>query len=100
MKKAQQKEVTKIEEEVFEIICDVCGRIHKGMDLPNKWHNISMHHNEWGNDSVDSYEVFDVCSPECYAIQFKDCVIEYKHKYSAEIDGFEIQFARLFANKL
>jgi hypothetical protein len=96
----EQKEVKVLKEVITGIKCDVCGKTHNCDTIPDEWHNISMHHNEWGNDSVDSWETFDVCSPKCYAVKFKECVKCYEHNYDGEIDGFEIQFARLFANIL
>ena len=50
--------------------CDVCGK-----DIPpttgyflneaTPYYRITIHHNDWGNDSIDSYEYKDACSPEC-----------------------------------
>lgn len=50
--------------------CDVCGK-----DIPptpksfageyTPYYKIITHHNDWGNDSIDSYEYKDACSPEC-----------------------------------
>ena len=91
----EKKEITIIKYITTSIKCDVCGISHYGNDLPKYWHNISISHNEWGNDSIDSIEDFDVCSKECYIIKFKDCVKNYEDRYNAQIDGFSLQFARL-----
>ena len=42
--------------------CDVCFT-----DIPPKhpYYEITTHHRDWGNDSVDSYEHHDACCPEC-----------------------------------
>ena len=48
--------------------CDVCGK-----DIPPTvtsrkcydYYEVTTHHNDWGNDSVDSYDYFDACSPDC-----------------------------------
>ena len=56
--------------------CDVCSK-----DIPptsrefprtmHPYYRISTHHNDWGNDSVDSYEYFHACSPAC-AMKFTE----------------------------
>ena len=96
----EEKEITISQEIITGIKCDVCGKIHYGDTMPDNWHVLSMHHIEWGWDNVDSYESFHVCSPNCYAVKFKKCVEELKDISTAEIDGFNIQFAVLFANSL
>lgn len=40
--------------------CDIC---HK--KIKKDYWKICRHHGDWGNDSVDSYEYWDVCSEEC-----------------------------------
>lgn len=50
--------------------CDCCGA-----ESTKKFDQVSMNHNGWGNDSIDSYETKDYCSLECYkklAIIFLD----------------------------
>lgn len=54
--------------------CDVCGKLlwdHtyrpkiKGIkDQDVMYYEVSMSHNDWGNDSVESIETYDVC-PDC-----------------------------------
>jgi hypothetical protein len=42
--------------------CDICKK-----EIPSKkgyWHLTTQHH-DWGNDSVESIETFDICSKEC-----------------------------------
>ena len=29
------------------------------------YYEISTHHNDWGNDSIDSYESKDICNENC-----------------------------------
>lgn len=75
--------------------CDVCGKeIPKsesvcGREYP--FFSITTHHNDWGNDSIDSYEYFHACSSECatkFAQEYlgkcfngiNTCTIEIKHK--------------------
>lgn len=78
--------------------CDVCGKTHEGAYTPDEWHTFSHHHNEWGNDSIESLENHEVCSPECYWTKFKECVLDLKGYSSAKVDEFEIQFARRLVN--
>jgi hypothetical protein len=44
------------------LVCDICRK-----EIPYKkgyWHLVTQH-NDWGNDSVDSVESFDICSKDC-----------------------------------
>lgn len=51
--------------------CDVCGKEIE----PNKsYWELTTHHNDWGNDSIESYEHFDVCSSECLRKKFDEYV--------------------------
>lgn len=95
MEMKEIKEVTEVKMVTIGRKCDVCGTIHEGRDLPDEWHSFNHHHNEWGNDSVDSYEYHEVCSPKCYWEKFKYCVKDLTGYTNAKIDDFEIQFARL-----
>ena len=40
--------------------CDICDK-----EIKKGYWGICRHHDDWGNDSVDSYEYWDVCSQEC-----------------------------------
>ena len=44
------------------LICDCCGK--EIDDMSHYWHVCTGHH-DWGNDSVDSIEQYDLCSDEC-----------------------------------
>ena len=48
--------------------CDICGNEIKG----GSYWNVATHHNDWGNDSCDSYEQFDICSKECLRKEFEE----------------------------
>lgn len=64
--------------------CDVCGK-----DIPptksyfigeaTPYYRITTHHNDWGNDSIESYEYKDACSPEC-ALKICEEYIPYEFK--------------------
>lgn len=64
--------------------CDVCGKIicdsrHVHDILRDKvqdHYELSEWHNDWGNDSVDSIETFDICSKECLRKKFEAYVEE------------------------
>lgn len=64
--------------------CDVCGAEIKG---PH-W-GIFTGHNDWGNDSPDSYEHLDACSRECLNKLFNDYID--KSSYRNNTRFFEIE---------
>lgn len=90
----EKKKVVRYEDVTIARKCDVCGNIHNGKHTPDEWHCFSSSHNEWGNDSIDSFEQHEVCSPKCYWVKMKQCVNDLDGYNDAEIDSFEIQFAR------
>ena len=48
------------------------------------------------NDSIESYEYYDVCSPKCYKDKMRQILEgKYKNRKWATIDEKDIQFARL-----
>lgn len=93
MYKKEQKQVVKFEQVITHAVCDCCGKEVKAKQMPDEWHKISAHHNDWGNDSCDSYEEYMVCSPECYKKQLKSVVEDFKEHGTAEIDEMSIEFA-------
>ena len=91
----KQKKVTEKKYVTVGYKCDNCGKEIKGSRRPKEWHHFSSHHNEWGNDSIDSYEHYTVCSPKCYVEKLIKVVdSELSGRYDAEIDDMSIQFAR------
>lgn len=48
--------------------CDVCK---KEITVNSYW-ELTTHHNDWGNDSIESYEYFDVCSKDCMRKKFEE----------------------------
>ena len=63
-----------------EIYCDECGRLifrKKNKQIVycigDYWELTTGHH-DWGNDSIDSIEYFDLCSKECCTTRFKDYI--------------------------
>ena len=50
--------------------CDICG---KEIDVNKGYWEVTTGHHDWGRDSIDSIETFDVCSQHCLWSKF----IEY-----------------------
>lgn len=90
--------------------CDICGRqIYKrslvdSEEVPNNhfsvpFYDVTSGHADWGNDSGDSVEDYDICSPECLSIlldAYKNVSsksdrnswwIEIKHDYTFAFEG-------------
>ena len=94
MYKTEKRQVTTNEHVKTHVICDVCGKEEIGSCLPDNWHEISAHHNNWGNDSCESFEEWMVCSPDCYKVKLKEVVSEFSEYNTAEIDKMQIEFAK------
>ena len=62
---------------VVGIRCDRCGDDIKESEV---YYNVVTHHNDWGNDSIDSYEDFDLCS---------DCYLPFTENYFKKETGTE-----------
>lgn len=62
---------------VVGIRCDRCGDDIKESEV---YYNVVTHHNDWGNDSIDSYENFDLCN---------DCYLSFIGEYFKEAIGTE-----------
>ena len=65
----------KITKTVTGVECDMCNEIipvkAKLFDRPDHYFEVMTGHNDWGNDSVDSYETHDIC-PKCVAKFIED----------------------------
>lgn len=77
--------------------CDICSK-----EITGPFWHVTTGHNDWGNDSCESIESFDVCSVECLGKVFDNyckesnviCNTEYieiEHERSAGVKG-EIEF--------
>jgi hypothetical protein len=53
--------------------CDVCGN---EMNKNKRHWELTTGHHDWGNDSVESIEDFDICSEECLRKKFDEYVKE------------------------
>jgi hypothetical protein len=87
--------IKKIEQRPQEVTtgyeCDVCGKKING--FPSNWFHFNQHHDGWGNDSIDSYQYFDVCSPGCFLTQLKESVDKLKDERTGEVPDMPIEFA-------
>lgn len=59
-KRTQIQDVIYKKEVTIGINCDVCKK-----DITGKYWILTTHHDDWGNDSIDSFEHYDLCSKEC-----------------------------------
>lgn len=50
-----------------ERICDECGKV---ISYSDSYFEVDEYHNDWGNDSYESHEQHDYCSPECLTKAF------------------------------
>lgn len=70
------------------IKCDICKK-----EISGKYWNLTTYHNDWGNDSVDSYSHSDLCSRECInkALDkyIEDCEDSITHCFELEQDFYK-----------
>lgn len=53
--------------------CDVCNNT---IDTGGVYWKLTTGHNDWGNDSFESIEQFDICSETCLRKKFDEYVSE------------------------
>jgi hypothetical protein len=82
--------------------CDVCGKLAGSASMPNTWHDFSHSHGGWGNDSVDSFVYFEVCSVDCFIKQLEQSVKELSEysEYDTEVSGMTYGFAKQLLKRL
>ena len=66
--------VTREVNKVTHLKCDICGKIFTGPYLI-----ANIHHNDWGNDSIDSYEDYDLCSETCVSVMFQKYMVDCRN---------------------
>ena len=49
---------------IYKRSCANSPELPKNLEQTSYW-EVTTGHNDWGNDSGDSIEHFDICSPEC-----------------------------------
>lgn len=99
------EKATVVERVVTATICDVCGKREEIPQPttrswhPEGWKSFSSGHLDWGNDSEDSWEDWDVCSPECYLRLLKRVVEDYGEQQcpTLHVDHFDYRFAKHLA---
>lgn len=79
--------------------CDVCGIEVKGR--ASGWFSFNTYHSEWGNDSCESCQYYDVCSVECYTVKLTESVKAMSsYKRTARIADMSIEFVEKLLQKL
>jgi len=73
--------------------CDCCHKKVSSGDLPKGWKSFSAGHGEWGNDSHESYNNYDVCSFYCYVSLFTEEYERLKDEDSGVIDHCDMTYA-------
>jgi len=88
----ETKQITKTVKIFKRLKCDICGK-----EFTGPYWIANTHHDDWGNDSVDSYETYDLCSENCVEIMFQKYMKDCKHSdtqyLSFEQDVFEEHMA-------
>lgn len=87
MRKYEEKEVTKTENVLVEVVCDTCRKTIDTKDRSKHYYEVTTHHSRWGNDSADTYRFLDFCSYECLLENMNDYF-----KNGADTDCYEIKF--------
>ena len=59
--------------------CDVCG---KEIESRESYWSLTTHHYDWGNDSCESYEYFDICSKDCMRKKFEEYLEDSNNGYN------------------
>lgn len=75
-------------ERIVGIKCDICQK-----EITGKYWQLTTHHHDWGNDSIDSYEHSDICSRKCINKALNDyinnCEDSYTQCFELEQDYFD-----------
>lgn len=75
--------------------CDVCGRVidsptkenrYHRMDDDHKYYSVTTGHNDWGNDSCESIEHYDVCP---------DCINKFVAEYLGDKKGYRSAYIEI-----
>lgn len=77
--------------------CDVCGTVifrkslkpGIGRSIPVDYWHIDTWHTDWGNDSCDSAECYDVCSEKCLKEKFTEYLSITNGKRSSQCFNIE-----------
>ena len=77
----EYRNVTTKQRVLIAIKCDVCGEYIVG----DYW-KLTTSHNDWGNDSVESCEFFQLCSHSCIRKKLKDYFDDCQSSSTQEFD--------------
>ena len=83
LKPEMEKVVYRFRQKVEAVECDICKRLIKPTNynkLESRYFDVVTGHNDWGNDSIESRQHFDIC-PECIG--------DFMTKYTKEVKGSE-----------
>ena len=90
MREFRATEKTIKTETLVGIKCDICEK-----EITGKYWQLTTHHEDWGNDSVDSYSHSDLCSRECInkALDnyIEDCEDSNTQCFELEQDFFKME---------
>ena len=100
MKEKINKIVKTTEQITEKVTCDVCGKtIADKNNRVAKYWRLTTGHDDWGNDSCDSYMDFDLCSKECIKEKlnkyFDDCVGSHTQEFALRQDAICIDISEL-----
>ena len=85
----ETRQVMKKIEVTVGITCDVCGK-----DIQEDYWTLRTSHNDWGNDSIDSYKHFDLCSKGCISQKLKDYYEDCKDSRTQEFELEQAYFLK------
>ena len=81
--------VYKVKRRVTGVRCDVCKRIIPAgkwnREEPSKYFFVSTSHQLWGNDSIDSLDMKDIC-PECINKFMTDYISKANDTYELNVE--------------
>jgi hypothetical protein len=67
-----------VKEVVVRTECDGCHKVESGED-PAGWAYFRSYHSDWGSESDESFESWDVCSFACYLTVVRKVFDDYTH---------------------
>lgn len=79
---------------VYQTVCDNCDKIADGED-PEGWYYFRSWHSDWGSESDESLERWDVCSYRCYLAVVRKIFEDYDkmhHNPTLSIDNKDWAF--------
>lgn len=69
------------------IKCDVCRK-----EISGKYWKLTTHHHDWGNDSIESYKYFDLCSKECINKKLDKYIKDCRNSCTEEFELEQMYF--------